>query len=181
MMNSLYITNYCDSRCTPLQSITRLPSDEAYKLAEELSQHAGPSFTSFSRFTASDFEGYYEKRKRTEEWLLSKTAGLGIRPRNRAPLYFVLGESDYLDKWFENGRKTRLFLRDISPEDISFTYGDSMSRLDSKDRMDPFTIETLILFLLERTDDISSYLAELNKQNRYIEAQLWNDRYLKDQ
>ena len=180
MINNLYITNYCDSRCTPLQSITRLPSDEAYKLAEELSQNAGTTFTSFSRLTASDFDVYYKKRKRTEEWLLSKIIDMGINPKNKTPLYLVLGESEYLDKWFEKGNKTKLLLRNIDSEDISFTFGDSMSRLDSKERMDPFTIETLTSFILEKTDDISRYLAELDKQNRYIEAQLWNDRYIRD-
>ena len=177
-MNNLYITNYSDSRCSPFRSITRLSDEEAYKLAEELSQNAGSTFTSFSRFTASDFDGYYRKRKRTEEWLYSKIIDLGIKPKSKTPLYFVLGESSYLNKWYEKGNKTKLLLKDIRPEDISFTYGDSMSRMDSKDRMDPFNIETLILFLHERTDDISSYMAELDKQNRYIEAQLWNDDYL---
>ena len=178
MINNLYITNYCDKRCTPFQSITRLPGEEAYKLANELSQNAGPSFTSFSRFTSSDFDGYYKKRRRTEEWLLDKIIGLGIKPKNKTPLYFVLGESSYLDKWFEEGIKTILYIKDINPEDISFTYGDSMSRMDSEDRMDPFSIETLSLFIKERTDDVNAYLTELNKHNRYIEAQLWNDDYL---
>lgn len=53
-----------------------------------------------------------------------------------------------------------------------------MPRMDSEDRMDPFNIETLSLFIKERTDDVNAYLTELNKNNRYIEAQLWNDDYL---
>ncbi|NLJ96099.1 MAG: hypothetical protein GX321_03015 [Clostridiales bacterium] len=179
MMDNLYITNYCDSRCTQFRNITSLSEDDAYKLAEELSQYAGSDFTSFSRFTDSDFDGYYQKRKRTEEWLYSKIFDLGIKPKNKFPLYFVLGESSYLNKWYENGIKTRLMLKNIRPEDISFTFGDSMSRMDSKDRMSPFNIETLTAFIHEKTDDVSSYLAQLDMQNRYIEAQLWNDRYLK--
>jgi hypothetical protein len=157
-----------------------LPSDEAYKLAEDLSQNASSTFTSFSRFTANDFDGYYTKRKRTEKWLLGEIIELGIKPKNKTPLYFVLGESSYLNKWYERVTRTKLLLKDINPEDISFTYGDSMSRMDSKERMDPFSIETLTAFINERTDDINSYLDELDKQNRYIEAQLWNDDYLSD-
>jgi hypothetical protein len=55
-----------------------------------------------------------------------------------------------------------------------------MSRMDSKERRDPFNIEALTLFINETAVDINSYLTELDKQNRYIEAQLWNDEYLKN-
>ncbi len=32
----------------------------------------------------------------------------------------------------------------------------------------------------EKSDDVASFLQELNKQNRCIEVQLWNDRYVQD-
>lgn len=147
-------------------------------MAKRLSQYAGESFTSFSRFTERDFDGYYKKRVRTEDWLYQSFVAIGGKPKTKTPLYFVLGESDYLNKWFENGTRTKLLLRDIDPEDISFTYGDSMSRMDAEDRMDPFTKETLFRFILESSDDIQSFVDDLNKKNRYIEAQLWNDSYL---
>ncbi len=68
----------------------------------------------------------------------------------------------------------------INAEDVSFTYGDSMSMMDSVDRMDPFNKELLYNFIKEKTDDVASYLKNLNKQNRYIEVQLWNDIYVKE-
>lgn len=179
-MDNLYITNYCDKRCSPLKSITRLSKHEAYKVAKELSQHACTRFTSFSRFTDKDFDGYYKKRKRTEEWLYSKIMDLGVKPKNITPLYFVLGEGTYLNSWFEEGIKTKLLLKDIDFEDISFTFGDSMSKMDSVDRMNPFNKDTLFEFIVNRTNDINSFLAELDEQNRYIEVQLWNDMYLKN-
>lgn len=64
---NLYITNYCDKRCSLMSSITRLPIKDAYSLSQNLSQYAGTSFTSFSRFRDNDFDGYYKKRIRTEE------------------------------------------------------------------------------------------------------------------
>lgn len=180
MTENLYITSYSDKRCSPMSSITRLTIKDAYSLAKKLSQYTGTSFTSFSRFSDKDFDGYYKKRIRTEEWLYNSFIALGGKPQNTQPLYFVLGESRYLNDWFENGIKTKLLLSDIDSTDISFTFGDSMSKMDSEDRMSPFNKELLFSFIYETTYDVISFLNELDKQNRYIEVQLWNDIYVKE-
>lgn len=178
MYKDMYITNYCDSRCTPLSSVTKLPMEEAYLLAKKLSEYTSDSFTSFSRFSDKDFDGYYKKRVRTEEWLYHSFIAIGGKPHNKQPLYFVLGESNYLNTWFDNGLKTQLLLKDIDARDISFTYGDSMSKMDAEDRMNLFTIETLFDFIHQTTYDVEAFLHELNMQNKYIEVQLWNDKYI---
>lgn len=180
MKEKLYITNYCDKRCSPFTSSTRLSNVDACSLAKKLSRYAGTTFTTFSRFTDKDFDGYYKKRIHTEEWLYSKFIELGGKPKNTTPLYFVLGESSYLNDWFENGMKTKLLLSHIDSDDVSFTFGDSMSKMDSEDRMDPFNKETLFKFIHEISEDVISFLIDLNKQNRYIEVQLWNDIYVKE-
>lgn len=177
---NLYITNYCDRRCSPLDSITRISTEDAYSLAKKLSQYAGDSFTSFSRFREKDFDGYYKKRLRTEEWLYNSFIELGGKPQNAHPIYFVLGESRYLNEWFENGIKIEILLSNIDFVDVSFTFGDSMSKMDSDDRMNLFTKESLFNFIYETTDDVSSFLNKLNKQNKYIEVQLWNDIYIEE-
>lgn len=179
-MQNLYITNYCDKRCSPVNSITRLPSKEAYSLAKKLSQYTGNSFNSFSRFKEKDFDGYYQKRLRTEEWLYKSFISLGGEPKNAHPLYFVLGESKYLNDWFEDGMQIKLLLNHINSADISFTYGDSMSMLDREDRMDLFNKESLFNYIYKNTNEIGTFINELNQQNRYIEVQLWNDVYIED-
>lgn len=178
-MENLCITNYRDKRCLPMSSITRLSTKDAHSLAKKLSQYTGTSFTSFSRFCEKDFDGYYKKRIRTEGWLYDSFIALGGKPKNPHPLYFVLGESRYLNNWFENGVVTKLLLKDIDPADISFTYGDSMSKMDAEDRKDLFNKKTLFEFIYENNEDVYSFLNELNNQNRYIEVQLWNDVYIK--
>lgn len=45
-----------------------------------------------------------------------------------------------------------------------------MSKMDSEDRMNVFNKESLFNFIHENTCDISSYLNELNKQNKDIEV-----------
>lgn len=177
-MQELYITNYCDKKCSPMSSITRLPDKEAYSVAKELSKYTDDSFTSFSRFRDKDFDGYYKKRMRTEEWLYNSFIQLGGKPKNAHPLYFVLGESKYLKDWFQNGVETKLLLSDIDSDDISFTFGDSMAKMDSADRMNPFNKESLFKFIYETTNDANAFLNEINEQNKYIEVQLWSDIYV---
>lgn len=179
MFQELYITNYSDRRCKPFNSITRVSVKEADALAEKLSQYSGNKFTSFSRFTSNDFDGYYKKRLRTEEWLFNSFISVGGKPKNAHPIYFVLGESKYLHEWFEDGMKIQLALNRIDPDDISFTFGDSMSIMDHQDRMDLFNKESLENYLKEKTNDVFSFLDDLNQHNRYIEVQLWNDVYIK--
>lgn len=178
MYPGLYITNYCDKRCNSFHSITRLSESEALLLADDLSQHVEPSFTSFSRFQRSDFPGYYKKRVRTEKWLYDSFLALNGEPKTSSPLYFVLGESTYLENWYKNGIKTQLPLDIISPSEISFTIGDSMGIIDKEDRIEPLTKEGLLDFISNKSNDIFSFLHDLNKNNRYIEVQLWNDSYI---
>ncbi len=178
MYPNIYITNYCDERCKPFHNITQLTESEAFLLADNLSQYVEPAFTSFCRFQKKDFPGYYEKRLRTEKWLYDSFLKLGGKPIIKSPLYFVLGESTFLDAWYKNGRQTRLLLDDISQTEVSFTIGDSMGIIDSDNRMEPLTKDMLYDFLLERSKDIFAFLNELNQKNRYIEVQLWNDSYI---
>jgi hypothetical protein len=85
-----------------------------------------------------------------------------------------------LRKWYEECVETRLPLCDIDSAHVSFTFGDSMSKMDKPERMDPFTKESLYEFILGKKPDVFSFLEDLDRQNRYVEAQLWNDEYIKD-
>ena len=170
-MRELYIVNYCHRNCSPLFSITRLPKSEAFALAEELSvKNKG---ISFGRFT--DFKNYYPRRIRTEEWLYDCFITLGGEPATRHPLYFVLHGSDYLNKWFDNGKTTKLLLDSIDSKYISFTFGDSAAKMDKPERKLPFTKETLFRIIDDYNGTINEYIDEIAKQWGYIEVQLWND------
>ncbi|NLY88683.1 MAG: hypothetical protein GX085_03570 [Firmicutes bacterium] len=138
-MQGLYIVNYCNPNCTPLQSITRLPEAEAFELAKKLSeQYKG---TAFYRF--ADFVNYYLRRIRTEKWLYDWFIKLGGEPETKHPLYFVLQGSDYLHEWFDRGEITRIPLSIINEKHISFTLGDSMAKMDQPERRNPFLKDTL--------------------------------------
>lgn len=168
----LYIVNYCNPFCSPMYSITRLPEGEAYAKARELAVNEG---TSFGRF--ADFHNYYPRRIKTEKWLYDHFIGLGGEPATDHPLYFVLQGSDYLSDWFEKGTVTRLSLNNISTKHISFTFGDSMAKMDKPERQDPFTKETLYGLIEAHDGSVEGFMNDIIKKCHYIEAQLWDDRY----
>ncbi len=105
---------------------------------------------------------------------------LGGKPKTRHPFYFVLNGSDYLNKWFERGIITKLLLDDIDSEDVSFTFGDSMSMMDKAERRDPFLKETLYELFVKYNRNIDLLINDICQGFNYIEVQLWNDKYFND-
>ncbi|MBP7401063.1 MAG: hypothetical protein KBA30_00440 [Clostridia bacterium] len=175
-MRNLYIVNYCHANCSPLQSITRLPESLAFAKANDLS--SDNQGTAFGRF--ADFRNYYPKRIRPEKWLYDRFVAMGGKPATRHPLYFVLHGSGYLDEWFGSGIATRLPLEGIDSDHISFTLGDSMSKMDKPERKDPFRKEELFRMIEGHGGDVENLLAAIRESYTYIEAQLWNDLYLQE-
>ncbi len=162
---------YIDPNRTPFLSITALPKDEAFKMAEKLS----PTTSSpMNRFCKKDFPGYYEKRLKTEAWMYEEFIKKGGNPKISHPIYFTLGESDFLHKWFGDGKQYSFALEDFSTDFLekrmSFTIGDSMSVIDNPQKK----LNTFMEFsqILHTTS-----LEEIKHTNNihYVEVQLWDN------
>ncbi|MEO3947145.1 hypothetical protein [Gorillibacterium sp. CAU 1737] len=175
-MNELSIVHYCHPNCSPLNSITRMSKSDAFAKAKELSDsHSG---TAFGRF--ADFDHYYPKRIETEEWLYHGFLKLGGQPETKHPLYFVLQGNDFLFHWFDKGEIVTIPLHRISPAHISFTFGDSMAKFDTRERRDPFGKEQLMELLHDFHGDVDLFLGSVKEQYNYIEVQLWSDVYVEE-
>ncbi len=172
--NDLYIVNYSHENCTPLENIMRLPREDAFVMANKLSENNAMT-TAFYRF--ADFQNYYPKRLATDQILYNKFVALGGKPRCLHPLSFVLHDSDYLHSWFDKGTVTRIALKQIPAKYISFTYGDSMSTLEKKKPLLMLNKEALLDTVESYKGSLDEYLEEIGREYRYIEVQLWNDEY----
>lgn len=173
-MKDIYIVNYCHAGCVPLKSITQLSEAESFTIAIGLSQkNEGVAFNRFGE----DYKGYYPHRIRTEKWLYDCFVSLGGTPETEHPYYFVLQGSDMLYNWFGKGTTTKILLSNIEPCDISFTFGDSMSKMDKPERKDPFLKNRLYEFIDSYNGNIDYFLDSIKGQYTYIEAQLWTDKY----
>jgi len=175
-VNDLHIVNYCHKSCTPLQNIMRLPKAEAFALAYEMAEK-NKETTAFYRF--ADFENYYPERLETDRLLYDRFVELGGNPLEEHPLSFVLQGSDYLNDWFDCGIITRIPLNLIPSENISFTYGDSMSTLKRHGAFTMLTKEALLMEISDYNGTLEDFLINVENKYHYIEVQVWNDECLK--
>lgn len=171
-MARLWLTYYCYPDCEPFRNIMRLPRREAFALAKRL-WDAHPETTAFYRF--GDFENYYPRRLKTDGLMYEKFCALGGKPRAAYPLSFVLGSSQYLHRWFGEGKVYLLPVDAVPPEIISFTMGDSMSTLQRQGDVTLLTLPMLQAEMALHPEGAAGYLQQMQARHHYVEAQLWGD------
>jgi hypothetical protein len=132
-----------------------------------------PETTAFYRF--ADFENYYPLRIKQDEYLNKLFISLGGKPKETHPLSFVLQGSSYLKNWFGNGTETKILLKDIPSEYISFTLGDSGAVLKKTGAVTMYTKEMFIKTVSQYQGTIEEFMNDIAKHYSYIEVQLWND------
>ncbi|MDD3880941.1 MAG: hypothetical protein PHI27_01670 [Eubacteriales bacterium] len=169
MGGELTLAHYYTGENRLLRSITSLEREESFRLAREIHDRNGGAST---RRFGDDYNGYYEHRLRAEKWLREEILRLPLEPQSRFPLYFLLGRSDMLKRWFGAEEAIVIPLSAISPKVVSFTYGDSMSRLGKPEMRAPFTVWELHK-KLETAGGLDAFLEEIREVYTYIEAQVW--------
>lgn len=173
-MGALKLKNYCHPDCKPLMNIMRLSKEDAFSLAYDMAKKH-PNTQAFYRF--ADFENYYNLRCTQDEFLYKRFIELGGKPEETHPLSFTIGDSEYLKDWFGYGTETILSLEGISENHISFTIGDSGAIIQKEGSVDVLTLSDLESQLKEYDFDVLRFLNDHNR--KYIEVQLWSDRYIK--
>lgn len=171
-VENIWLEHYYHADCEPLKNIMRLPREAAFAMAKQLAD-AHPETTAFYRF--ADFENYYPLRLETDNMLYERFCALGGKPREKHPLSFVLGSSDYLHRWFGEGNVIRIPLTWIDPEIVSFTLGDSMS---TRSRLGDVTLLTLPMLqqaMQAHPQGTDGYLQDVFAQHTYIEVQVRGD------
>lgn len=175
-IDELYIVNYCHPNCIPLKNIIRLPEKEAFSLACEMAEN-NPETTAFYRF--ADFKNYYSLRINQDNYLYEMFVSLGGKPKEKHPLSFVLLDSEFLNNWFDNGTITKVLLRDIPSEFVSFTLGDSGAIFQKTGTVTMYTKEMLYHMIHEYKGTINEFMSEIVQKYYYIEVQIWDDVYCK--
>lgn len=175
MTSDLYIVNYRHTNSEPLKSITALSKDEAFLIAENL--YKENPCRAHNRFSPQFFPNYYQYRLETEKWLYEKFIQLGGEPKIKNPFYFVLHNCEIFYENFNNGIETKIRINDINNSDISFTFGDSMAMMDSKERKEPFTKNKLMEYIALNDGNVEKFIDSIKTQYNCIEAQLWTDKY----
>lgn len=172
-----YFPNLCWDGVTSdsalFATITEYAPQEQKTLATQLLRGNGRALRRFDHF-----DDYIQKRTQTERWLYSAFLRMGGRPCSCHPYYFILGESERLKCDFgPNAREVTLDTSQINASDISFTLGDSVGicfsasqkRIYALSEIEPISLDVAL---------VKREMAFLEEHHRYIEAQLWNKRYL---
>ena len=168
-MAPLIITHYYVRGTDPWQNIMLLPEAEAFRKAAELAA-AHEGMESFGRF--ADFVHYYPLRKAADEWVRKEFIRLGGRPRLEHPYSFVLGESNYLKKWFSQGDSLQIPLDRVPEDQVSFTLGDSCAKLSRGDALEVLTKQMLLEKLRAFGDSVEKLIQSIAPYG-YVEVQLW--------
>ena len=154
-------------------SITEYDSQQQFEIAKKLAQCDGRALRRFDKF-----EEYISRRVKTEEWLYKMFLEINGIPKTKNPFYFVLGEHDDLRHDF--GSESSYFQLDtdqILDSYLSFTIGDSMSVLFSDAPKRIYSMSQ-IKEIVNDTTFIDRQFEHIIPNHRYIEAQLWDKRYL---
>ncbi len=170
----MYISHYSCSKHNCLKRITDNNIIEIYIISSQLGQLTG---TAYERFRA--IYNYYPKRLETEKWLYDEARKIGVHPSYKSPWYFVLGDSPVLQAGFgANSYQYKIDLDLINSKDISFSIGDSMGvyYLPTVYKV-LYTKEDIINMSNNHILDLPYEYQLLQPKHRYIEAQLWTDKY----
>lgn len=131
----------------------------------------------FYRF--ADFANYYPLRLKADEFMYDNFCCLGGKPKEKHPLSFVLQGSAYLDNWFGKGMSYSVKLSEISPDSVSFSWGDSCAQYGKEGKIRMFTEEQL----LEQINDFGGtedFMEYVSQHVSYIEVQLWDDSVIEN-
>lgn len=118
------ITHYYNKRFAPLRTLSELTEGDALALMEKLFSED----TEFGKRFADPL-AYLRDRRTTERWVRSEFVKKGRVPKEDYPLYFVLGESRWIERQIPKDfipGKLSIPLEEFSIDDVSFTYPDSM-------------------------------------------------------
>jgi hypothetical protein len=158
------------SRGTPFQSITSLSGVDSAKIIENLSE---TETWGISRFRD---QNYLPRRLEVEKILREKFLSKGGKPILSNPIYFFLGRNANFERHKCNTGH-RIALRDLPPDSISFTYGDSLLahceeyRSQSGEKYQNILCREI--FLLNELQTLFSDRDFPEQAPLSIEAQLW--------
>lgn len=167
-----YIVHYYEAESGPFRSLSDLGSEEAEAILAKI-RAEGVVFASQRNAE------YFSVRRMLEERVRQLFIAKGGKPKRLHPHYFVLGHCDWVKSWFRTGRAVEILLRNVDPQAISLTYGDSFPAMRFQDGK-PYRSQVYALAELPDLTERYGLPQIWNPEGRYgperyIEAQVWDD------
>jgi hypothetical protein len=118
----MQLTHYYHQNDRPFQSLSALTDRAALSVIAKLQHRQGLVYRRFR-----DPENYLKLRRETEHWLRNEFIKKGGKPVTNYPQYFVVDRSAWIESGYNNKFDLiQIPLASLKPQQISFTYPDSM-------------------------------------------------------
>jgi predicted HTH domain antitoxin len=161
-----YLTYFFRNGQVPFQTICDLDESEAQAILRRDTLWRGDGT-------------YLSHRKRHERLLRKKFVAKGGKPVRQHPIYMILGDCPQgpHDLHREYDYKIILPVALFSPDDISFTYPDSLYEvpLDDLGRLYLDRNVSPVVYRLEEIRHVIEMYQVYKYNHHYVEAQVWND------
>jgi hypothetical protein len=174
-----YLTRYYKKGEYPFLSLNDLPFAEANKVKITHCRKNG-----IGGFYSQD--DYLIHRKEIERWIYKQLISIGGNPKNKVPVYMMLGESPAGDydirlELQKNAEEIKIPIREIDLSTVTFTYPDSMYKfvVDANgDIVDGGRTNTPVIYTYQDLP-LVVHKFRIYKNYRFnIEAQVWNREML---
>jgi hypothetical protein len=171
-----FLSHYYEKASGPFRNLSDLPHEQAEQVMTSI-RAAGTLFA--SKRSADYLIVRDELEARVRRLFVEK----GGQPQRLRPHYMIVGTSEWLKTWYQDGQELSIPLVAFKATQVSFTYGDlfpAMRYQDGKSYREQVylmsELETLIhQFGLPQIVNPDGHLGP----DRYIEAQVWDDAPLR--
>jgi hypothetical protein len=174
----------------PFQSLSAIPDDRALAIMRRLFVEGSVFWERFR-----DPSSYLSYRKQVEKKMRNEFFIKGGVPKNEYPIYFMLGRPIWTEsvadaQTVSTTEEIAIPLSILSPEDVSFTYPDSMVSAMMEAEKNPeyyepdyhgkvFTLVEIEEIIKQKGLPGDKWQTKMPKHlAHYIEAQVWNQKQL---
>ena len=172
----MLLYHYFDKKTGPFKNLSELSEEEAERILLSIKENKPDSMC------AKRQESYIADRRRFEEILRLEFGKKGGIIERNVPHYLVVGESRWLQTWYEDCDVVVVDTDDLDTDTISFTYGDSHPTFsdkvnDGKEYRKKLYTYDEILKVIEKYGLPQEWNpnGEFGPE-RYVEAHVWSDK-----
>jgi hypothetical protein len=177
----MILTHYYHKNDTPFLNLSSLTEEEALSVISTLRDRAGLVYRRFR-----NPKQYLKQRREAESWVRKEFIKKGGQPVSVYPHYFVIERARWIEAGYNEESLTLQFpVSAFQPEQISFTYPDSMISYWLKSQTDQvfyraeYHGQVFVLSEISKVIDAFGVPAEewrteeTRKYDLFIEAQVW--------
>lgn len=168
--------HYYEASRGPFCNLSDLPPDEAEAILNAI-RGRGEGFASQRKVD------YLSVRRELEDFVRARFVEKGGLPDRDRPHYMILGKCDWLISWYAHGDVLGIPLNHFDATQVSFTYGDTFPAMryadDKSYRRQVYTLADLPDLIAQYGLPQDWNSDGRNGPDRYIEAQLWSDKPLR--